>query len=285
MLKSSFIHIPGVGIRTERRIWAAGTHTLNQFHSAPPSFLSSGQTDRIMNQVERSIQCLSTGDTDYFYKGLSACDSWRMFREFKGSVAYLDIETTGLGAPGDIITSIALYDGSEVFTYVHGDNLDSFPDDIIRYSVLVTYNGKTFDVPFIERYFGISLSFMAHLDLRYILRSLGISGGLKSCERQMGLGRTGALAQVDGYFAVLLWNEFRRTGDRAVLETLVSYNVQDTINLEHLMVEAYNRKLQTLPIEIPPIGIPAGFLNPWRVHPEVVHRLQSSPSRGYSPWS
>lgn len=78
-----------------------------------------------------------------------------------------------------------------------------------EYKVIVTYNGKTFDIPFIERYFGIKIPH-AQLDLRYILYSLGYSGGLKSCERQSGIGRTGSLADVDGFFAVLLWNDYTK---------------------------------------------------------------------------
>ena len=67
-------------------------------------------------------------------------------------------------------------------------------------------------------------------------------GGLKSCERQLGLERPG-LEEIDGYLAVLLWRDYRRRHDPRTLETLLAYNAQDTLVLEALMVEAYNRKL------------------------------------------
>ena len=66
----------------------------------------------------------------------------------------------------------------------------------------MTYNGKSFDIPFIESHFGAKLTH-AHIDLRYILASLGYRGGLKGCEKQLGIDR-GDLKNVDGYFAVLL---------------------------------------------------------------------------------
>jgi hypothetical protein len=97
----------------------------------------------------------------------------------------------------------------------------------------------------IERHFGFRLT-QAHLDLRPLLQSLGFVGGLKGCERQMGLDR-GELAGVDGYFAVLLWREYCRTRARRVLETLLAYNMEDTVNLEMLLVMAYNLKLQGTP--------------------------------------
>jgi len=52
-------------------------------------------------------------------------------------------------------------------------------------------------------FFGIELN-QVHIDLRYVLRSLGYTGGLKGCEKQAGIDR-GNLEGVDGYFAVLLW--------------------------------------------------------------------------------
>ena len=102
---------------------------------------------------------------------------------------------------------------------MHGRNLEDFTRDVQKYKVLVTYNGKSFDIPFIEHYFGITLSH-AHLDLRYILASLGYRGGLKGCERQLEIDRG---------------------------ETLLAYNIQDTVNLETLMVLAYNLKLKGTP--------------------------------------
>ena len=81
-----------------------------------------------------------------------------MFPEFSEHAAYLDIETTGLDRAHDTITTIALYDGSEIKWYVQGQNLDDFPRDIERYNLLISYNGSCFDVPFIERFFNIRLT-------------------------------------------------------------------------------------------------------------------------------
>ena len=57
----------------------------------------------------------------------------------------------------------------------------------------------------------------------------------------------GCLRYIDGFFAVLLWDEYQRTGDQKVLETLLAYNIRDTIKLENLMVAAYNLKLRDTP--------------------------------------
>ena len=67
----------------------------------------------------------------------------------------MDIETTGLDRYFNDITTIALYNGKSIQTYVQGQNLEDFIEDIQKYNVIVTYNGKCFDIPFIEYFFNI----------------------------------------------------------------------------------------------------------------------------------
>jgi len=256
MLLNTFCHMPGIGTKTEERLWAEGIRSWRDACAGAPLPLSPARADAVRRQAEHSLGRLAQGDARYFADGLPANLHWRLFPEFHRSVAYVDIETTGLGGPGDYITAVALYDGRTVRTYVHGENLDEFVDAVRDYRLLVTYNGKTFDVPFIERYFGLALGH-AHVDLRYVLHSLGYKGGLKGCERQLGLER-GDLEGVDGYFAVLLWRDYRRTGNRRALDTLLAYNVRDTVNLETLMVLAYNMKVRkTAFAETHPLPLPA----------------------------
>jgi len=128
------------------------------------------------------------------------------------------------------ITTIALYDGRSVFHYVNGYDLDDFKRRIPQYDVLVTYNGKCFDVPFIERYFSIKLN-QAHIDLRYVLGGLGFTGSLRTCEKNLGIGR-GELEGIDGFFGVLLWEDYKRNHNDRTLETLLAYNVADVLKLK-----------------------------------------------------
>ena len=52
------------------------------------------------------------------------------------------------------------------------------------------------------------------------------------------------MADIDGFFAVSLWEEYQRIGNRKALETLLAYDIQDTVTLESLMVTTYNLKLR-----------------------------------------
>jgi uncharacterized protein YprB with RNaseH-like and TPR domain len=275
MLQNTFIHIQSIGAITEQRLWESGLSNWDAF-SDDISIPLSGKRRYLLQQgIDESRQHLYQNNPVYFSKCLPANQSWRLFPEFKNSTAYLDIETTGLDRQFNKITTIALYDGQEIKTYVNGQNLDDFIKDIQQYKVIVTYNGKSFDIPFIEGFFNIRLNH-AQIDLRYVLYSLGFRGGLKGVERQLGNDR-GNLRDVDGFFAVLLWDEYQKNGDQKALDTLLAYNVQDTVTLENLMVTAYNLKLRQTPfydnLLIDESTLPA---NPFRADLTTIDKIKSS---------
>jgi uncharacterized protein YprB with RNaseH-like and TPR domain len=234
MLTKTFCHLPGVGPKTEQKLWARGIHAWDS-----PD-LRQDWADWLLESRER----FDAGDAAYFADALPAREQWRLYGDFHDSCAFVDIETTG-DSYQDIITTIALFDGETARHYVHGQNLEAFCDDIRDFKLLVTYNGKTFDAPVLRRCLRARLP-VAHIDLRHTLRSLGLSGGLKSCERQIGIER-GDVDGVDGYMAVLLWHEYRSSLDPRVLETLLAYNTLDAVNLQTLMIHAYNEKVSATP--------------------------------------
>lgn len=244
MLLHSFRHIPGIGAKTEQQIWDCGFNTWEDALSGTGQ-VTAKQQQRLEQYARESKEHLTAKDPGYFAEKLPSAEHWRLFPEFRDTIVYLDIETTGLDTWNTQITTIATYDGNTVKTYVNGRNLDDFKKDIQSYKVIVTYNGKTFDVPCIESVLGINVNHV-HIDLRYVLKSLGYSGGLKNCEKALGLHR-GELDGVNGYFAVLLWKEFKQTRDEKILETLLAYNVEDVVNLEMLMVKVYNMKTKDTP--------------------------------------
>ncbi len=274
MLRNTFCHIPGIGPQSELRLWQAGFtswEALLNPAEPPPRYPVRRSCQELLRE---SVAHYEQRNPQYFADRLPSNQRWRLFADFRESCAFLDIETTGLGSPRDYITAIALYDGVSVQHFVHGENLKDFPAVLARYRLVVTYNGSSFDLPFLERQFRCEIR-QAHIDLRYVLKSLGLSGGLKNCEKGLGVARPG-LESVDGSVAVLLWHEFRRRRDPRALETLLAYNVQDALNLEPLMVEAYNRKVDGTPFatshRLPP---PTMAANPFTADADLLRRLLS----------
>ena len=244
MLEHTFCHIKGIGQKTEEKLWQKGIHIWSDWTEQTGIPLSKQSRFEIPFVFEESQRALERGDPHFFCSRLSNSDRWRIFSHFRKSLAFIDIETTGLGHSAEI-TTIALYDGNRVQTYINGQNLQEFVKDVQSYSVLASYNGTGFDIPCIENYFRISLPH-AQIDLRFILARLGFRGGLKGCERQLGINR-GLLDGVDGSFAIHLWHLFDRFGDTRALETLLAYNIEDTVNLERLLVHAWNLNVAKTP--------------------------------------
>jgi predicted nuclease with RNAse H fold len=158
---------------------------------------------------------------------------WRLYPEFKRKTAFVDIETTGLSLYYDKITLIGIYDGRNYRAYIAGHNLDDFRDDVRQYGLIVTFNGSLFDLPFLRKAFP-SLGLPGHVDLRFFLRRLGFSGGLKSIEKRTGVTRPEEINDFDGFDATILWNRYVH-GNADALRLLVEYNRADVVNLRALM--------------------------------------------------
>ena len=273
MLRNTFCHIPGIGLETERALWRAGVLSWDDVLMGGLEGLSPRRTDVLRQHIEASAQALDKDDAEYFYHRLPTHQQWRLFGAFGHRVGYLDIETTGLGRPSDSITTICIYDGNALYSYVQEINLEDFADQADTFKLLVTYNGKCFDIPFIRAYLGVKMP-QAHVDLRYVLHSLGYRGGLKGCEAQLGISRD-ELEGVDGYFAVLLWNDYVNSGNEAALETLLAYNATDVVNLETLMVLAYNMKLEQTPFaETHALAVPEQVQVPFEPDATVIRRIR-----------
>ncbi len=279
MLEHTFCHIPSIGLKREADLWSRGVHHWDDCARLRELEVPARLVPAIEGHLPLSRESLRQRDPAFFRQWVPSSETWRAFPDFRDCIAYLDIETTGLYPGHDAITSIALYDGRSIRTYVKGRNLDEFEDDILPYRLLVTFNGSRFDLPFLERAFGMRFP-QLHIDLRFVLKSLGYRGGLKAIERRVGIGRD-ALEGVDGFFAVLLWREYEETGRASALETLLAYNIEDVVNLEKLLVLAYNRKLEGTPFrERLLLPEPAAPELPCRPDPALIARLRARLATG-----
>ena len=260
MLRQSFIHVPGVGERRERDLWQAGYIDWDTF------------LDRHPSGTRREIIAAHL-DPRLAAQALPAREVWRLAAEFPDETAYLDIETTGLGTDGGSLTCIGLSDGTNVETFVRGRDLHRFEDAIRRFSLLVTYNGASFDLPVLQSAFpSIDFRSFLHVDLRYPLRRIGLAGGLKSVEAQVALRRASEVDGVDGFLAVLLWRAHQRGHPRA-LDTLLAYCLEDVVHLKPLLVHAYNELSAALPVRVTPLADRRMPAIPYRADAALVREL------------
>ncbi len=238
MLENTFIHLPGHGPNRERKLWEHGIKTWDDYLE---NFAQSRYHNEYCKRVASSKYALKCNDSGFFADCLPPKETWRAFPHFD-KIAYLDIETTGLGKGTDYITVIGLFDGRETKSYVCGQNLEEFQNDIGDYEMVVTFNGAIFDLPFIRREMQNIKLPKLHSDLRFVLSSLGVNGGLKKIEQQFGMEREDDLKGLNGYDAVLLWKRYKKENDENALDKLVRYNAADIANLKKLMEWAYKEK-------------------------------------------
>jgi uncharacterized protein YprB with RNaseH-like and TPR domain len=249
MLRHTFLHLPGIGVHREQVLWQHGILDWDQFLAAAESGpLPVRRWESLSPLVRQSVEAVAGGDARFFGALLPQRETWRLYPEFADQTLFLDIETTGLSPCYDQVTLIGGLGGGKLALFVNGVNLDQFPAYVAPFPLLVTFNGSQFDVPFLRAHFPEARLDQAHIDLRFVLRSLGYRGGLKAVERSLGLARDAAIQGVDGFEAVRLWHRWRR-GDRAALMKLALYNLTDVVNLVDLVDIAveYKTRLTACP--------------------------------------
>ena len=229
-IENSFIPIRGVGTRTERKLWADGVTHWDHFDG---SSVGPKTGDRIREFIDAARRRLDAGDADFFYRAFPSDERWRLYENFRDSTCFFDIETTGLDADRHEVTTVSFHRDGETRTLVRGRDLtaDAVREEFDRADVVASFNGKRFDVPFLETAFDLDLS-TPHLDLMYPCRRLDLTGGLKKIETDLDIGRN--RPDLSGRDAVRLWREYE-AGDGDALDTLVSYNREDAENLRALV--------------------------------------------------
>lgn len=235
LLRATFLHLPGIGPATEAELWRQGVTTWGQFREVESlAGVSSERRQRLEREIRAAEEALAARNAAWFARRLPPSEHWRLYPEFRNLTAFLDIETTGLSPYQGIVTVVAVHTPGTTRSFVADDNLEELPAYLKRFQLLVTFNGTLFDVPFLEHRFPQLLVPPAHIDLRFVLRRLGLTGGLKRIEQELGLGDRTGVEGVNGLDAVRLWEAYRR-GNPAALERLVQYNRADTVNLEPLL--------------------------------------------------
>jgi len=239
MLNNTYIHIPGVGKSLETKIWAQGVHTWEEFLDKqdrlciPPS-----KKARICEEIRKSSEHLAVKDHCFFSQCLPSAEHWRAYPSFSDSVAFVDIETTGLSKSRDKITIVGIYNGKESKVYIKGINLEDIVEELSRYRLLVSFNGARFDLPFIKSEFPELEFKQLHIDLMYPLKRIGYSGGLKNIEKLLGISRSDDTEGITGFDAVRLWKQYEK-GNPEALDKLIKYNREDIVNLKTIIELTY----------------------------------------------
>lgn len=229
--ENSFIPVYGIGDTIEQKLWRAGVTTWNEFDD---SVLGPKRTDRVREFIDEAKAELAAENAGFFNEAFPAGTHWRLYENFQRDACFVDIETTGLSKYQDRVTVVTLHHGDETTTLVRGMNLtpSRLREELADVKLLVTFNGKQFDIPFLAQEFNIEPS-IPHIDLRFLCRNLGLGSQLESVESELGIPRSHT--DVNGRDAIRLWYEYERDNTVDSLNKLVAYNREDTVNLKSIL--------------------------------------------------
>ena len=166
---------------------------------------------------------------------------------------FMDIETKGLSNVPIILIGVAEIKGKEIVAsqyfvrdYTEEANIiDAYLSHLDEDSVHVTFNGKTFDVPFIKNrcmYNRIDADLdLAHLDLMYFAKNLW-SDELPNCQLQtierelFGIDREG---DVPGQYIPGYYDTYLDEDNIGPVVPIIEHNAQDIISLASFLEKMY----------------------------------------------
>jgi uncharacterized protein YprB with RNaseH-like and TPR domain len=281
MLQSTFQLGPGLGPAREKALWQRGIARWTDYWASASDAGAGASTSGVASSVAASSVAASSAagsrrrkpafdpalraaidvasdafaarDIDRLAALLPSGEHWRLFDTFGAAAAYLDIETSDdvVGFAG--ISAIGVLDRDGPHLLLAGRDLERFPELARGWSMLVNFNGLSFDVPILQRAFPDWQPPGAHVDLRHLLARLGHRGTLKQLEERLPalhLERPEHLRALEGWGASALFHR-GRDGDRAALRRFAEYNLYDAIGLRTLMAFAYNAHAEALAARSP----------------------------------
>lgn len=237
MIQNSFVFLERVKRGIEENLREQGINSWDSFLAANKvKGLSISRKRYYDRKIIEARKALYNFDSSYFKKLLPQSEYYRLYDFFKDDCIFLDIETTGLDFRNDDITLIGLFDGISTKTMIKHINFDyeKLKNELENYKLIVTFNGSSFDIPFINKKYPDLLPDVPNFDIKSISGRVGLNGGLKEIEKRLGIRRNAIIEKFYGGDALTLWKMYRATGDDYYLKLLVEYNEEDVVNLKKI---------------------------------------------------
>ena len=244
--------LPKIGVKTEQNLKKKGYPTIESLKSHDKycddaskfidniEGLSFAEIIDLLDNNKYGREC-----RDNILKSISLTDR----ENFK----FMDIETLGLSNVPIILIGIAEIKKDKIVSsqyflreiYEEGAVIEAYLSHLDEDSVHVTFNGKSFDVPFIKnrcRYNRIDVDLdLPHLDLMYFAKNLW-KEKLPNCQLQtiekelFGIEREG---DVPGQFIPDYYNTYLNERNIGPIVPIIEHNRQDIVSLASFLEKMY----------------------------------------------
>lgn len=245
MLYYTFKHLKGIGEKKERELWNLGILDWHDFEkiTGRQLLIFNSSEENYSNILADSYRAIKEENADFFAQKLSSQDYYRIALTFPQKTLFLDIETTGLSRYYDTITLVGWSMNNHYEIYIKGADSANLIRALAEAKVIVTFNGKLFDLPFLKQEF-TNLKFpLTHIDLRFLTKQFGLTGGQKKIEQILDIKRSVPLQNITGETAPLLWHEYCQ-GNWKALELLINYNYADIEGMKNIFYRMLNNLIE-----------------------------------------
>lgn len=232
ILDQSLCLLDGVSPEAEIRLRRSGVLTCRQLATEAERHFSLRHAERIRESFAQMESAARLGLADWFVGHFPCGHRVRAIPEFAADTLFYDIETDGMGR-GAAVTCVTTLRAGRARTFVRGRDLDGFLEEWAAAKLLVGFNSKRFDTPFVCKEFGLAAA-PAQIDLMDEAGHYGLRGGLKAIEKRVGFGRE-TVGCANGADAIECWRRWRDEADAAALDTMLAYNREDVLSLRHLV--------------------------------------------------
>ncbi len=241
MLMETFTIFNGITLQDEIKLKSMGVKTWDDLLKKE----EISKNKKLVREIKKAKKKYKKNDVKFFLKIIPKNERWKILGDFHDKMCFLDIETTGLENKNLTVLGICNYE-KHYRVFVNGINFKI--REILKIlkdcKIIVTFYGTKFDIPFLSENYkriGKKLEKIYHVDLYYLSREVGLSGGLKSIEKAIGIEREEEIKEFSGLDAVKLWEKYKNE-DLGSLIKLIRYNRSDTLNLVEIVKYIYNVK-------------------------------------------
>ena len=218
-------------------IWSQGITDWDKFLGNQIKGISKKSKAYYDRKIQEARKALYENNSSYFMNKLPTTETWRLYDSFKQETVFLDIETSSATNINSYLTVIGLFDGINTKIMIRDVNLNikELKKELTKYKLIVTFNGSTFDIPYLNKKYPDLLPNIPHIDLRHLCNKIELKGGLKQIEQKLGITRENKIIErLYGGDPLKLWRMFKGSGDEYYLNLLVEYNEEDIINLKKI---------------------------------------------------